>query len=277
MQPVRTADRPLTTLHLWRVPASHVPAAIARMGSDRPRLRRVPGLRFAKLLGTGDGRTFDLRDADPRTWALLAVWDDPAALAAFERSGAVAAGWRALAAHTGRVDMVAVASRGRWAGVEPFLSGEDDPAHHEQAPAPRAADAAGGDGAPPRWQPPPEATASRWPGPVAAITRARLRPSRMRRFWAAVPPVAADLAGARGLHGHLGIGEAPIGLQGTFSLWDSAQALTDFAYRTPAHLDAVRRTPAEGWYVEELFARFAVLQTTGTVLTGGCSGPGAWA
>lgn len=244
---------PLTTLHLWHVPDRDVPHALARMAIDRVRLRRVAGLRFAKLLGTGDGRTFDLRDADPRTWGLVAVWDDPGSLAAFERHAPTAAGWRAIAAQWWRADLVALASRGRWSGTEPFRA-------DSRGPGRAAAD--GG------WHAPPQATASRWNGPVAALTRARLRPARLRRFLAAVPPVTADLATAPGLRLHLGIGEAPVGLQGTFSVWDSAQALTDFAYHTPAHLDAVRRTPAEGWYAEELFARFAVLQTTGSAPAG---------
>jgi hypothetical protein len=91
-----------------------------------------------------------------------------------------------------------------------------------------------------------------------------LRPSRALSFWRAVPPVSAELGDAAGLALAIGIGEAPIGLQGTFSLWDSARDLTAFAYQRPAHLDVVRRTVAERWYVEELFARFAVQAVTGT-------------
>ena len=53
----------LVTLHLWGVPARAIPAAFARMGTDRGPVRRTPGLRFAKLLGTGDERTFTVRDA----------------------------------------------------------------------------------------------------------------------------------------------------------------------------------------------------------------------
>ncbi|MCA1656550.1 MAG: monooxygenase, partial [Actinobacteria bacterium] len=78
-------------------------------------------------------------------------------------------------------------------------------------------------------------------------------------------PVSADLHTAAGLRLAVGIGEAPVGLQGTFSVWDSAAALNGFAYAGAAHAAVVRRTAQEGWYAEELFARFAVLGSAGTV------------
>jgi hypothetical protein len=230
---------PLVTLQVWGVPGRAVPAALLRMAADRTPLRRTPGLRFAKLLGTGSGRTFTVRDADPRTWALLAVWDDDAAADGFPGS-AVAGRWRRLAAEEWSVRLRPLAARGRWSGREPFGRPE----------------------------------ARRWDGPVAAITRARLAPRKAARFWRAVPPVSADLHGGPGLRFALGIGEAPIGLQGTFSLWDSADALNRFAYQRSAHVAAIRRTADEGWYAEELFARFAVVSSAGSVagrdpLTGG--------
>jgi hypothetical protein len=82
-----------------------------------------------------------------------------------------------------------------------------------------------------------------------------------------VPPVVADLHRTPGLRFAIGIGEAPIGFQGTFSIWESAQALTEFAYRRAAHAAAIHRTTEEGWYAEALFARFGVIDTTGTVVT----------
>ena len=50
----------LVTLHLWGVPDKRVPAALLRMARDRGPLRRIPGLRFAKLLGTGKTSTSNL-------------------------------------------------------------------------------------------------------------------------------------------------------------------------------------------------------------------------
>lgn len=219
----------LVTVHLWRIPASGVPAAMLRMGRDRGRVRRTPGVRFAKLLGTGDGRTFTVRDADPLRWGLLATWADPAAAQVFEQSPVVRS-WEDGAVESCRVDLRPVAARGRWSGRAPF-----------GAPAPQ-----------------------RVRGPVASITRARLRPRSAPGFWRAVPPVSADLRGRPGLRAALGIGEAPIGLQGTFSVWDSTEALRDFA-RSPAHADVVARTDPERWYAEELFARLAVVGGRGTL------------
>jgi len=230
MSSTAAAPGVVASVHLWRVPSRAVPRALGYMAADRLRLARAPGLRFAKSLGTGTGRTFTLRDADPRRWALLTVWDDDAAAARFD-TGPVVTGWRRIAEEEWSARLRPLASRGRWSRREPFGS---------PAPFP-------------------------WDGPVAAITRARLVPWRARRFWRAVPPVSAELHRTPGLLLALGIGEAPLGLQGTFSLWRSAGALNDFAYQRPAHLDAVRRTGVENWYAEELFARFALLSSRGTV------------
>jgi heme-degrading monooxygenase HmoA len=222
--------RRLATLHVWGVPTRSVPAALLRMAADRRPLRRAPGLRFAKLLGTGSGRTFTVRDADPRRWALLAVWDDASAATAFEHGDAVRR-WQRIADEQWSARLRPLSARGRWSKEEPF-------------------------GRP--WP-------QRWDGPVVAVTRARLVPRKALAFWRAVPPVSADLNAGPGLRLALGIGEAPIGLQGTVSVWDSAADLNAFAYDRGSHLGLVRRTAQEGWYAEELFARLGLLSAEGTV------------
>jgi len=218
------------TLHLWRVGAGRVPWALARMGVDRGRLRRTPGVRFAKMLGTGNGRTFTVRDSDPTRWAALVCWASSEA-AETARATGVLPEWQRVATESWRVDLRPLTSKGRWSGREPF-----------GAPEPLRTD-----------------------GPVAAVTRARLTVTKAAGFWRAVPPVSADLHRSPGLLAAVGIGEAPLGLQGTFSLWDSAQSLRDFAHRGAAHTEVIRRTSEQGWYAEELFARFAVLSSEGTL------------
>jgi hypothetical protein len=203
------------------------------MATDRTRLRRVPGLRFARLLGTGAGTTFAVRDADLHQWALLACWGEPADAAAFERSTTVRR-WRRMSDEQWRVEMVPLSSRGRWSRRQPF-----------GAPAPR-----------------------KWEGPVAAVTRARISLRQTVKFWQAVPPVAVALAAHRGDGGLLaafGVGEAPAGWQGTLSLWRNAADLRAFAYQGAAHSAAIRRTKETGWYAEELFARFGVVRADGSL------------
>jgi hypothetical protein len=208
-----------TTLHVWRVPARALPRALWRMASDPRRLRREPGTRFVKLLGTGRGADFGAGAADLTRWAAVTVTDG--APPRFE-------GWARIAGASCRITLRPLITRGTWAGVEPF-----------------------------------EATDPRWDGPVLALTRARLRPSRALTFWRAIGPVAAPLAEAPGLVAAFGIGEAPLGWQGTVSLWRGAADLAGFAYRHPGHRRAIERTPIVGWYAEELFTRFAVLDVTG--------------
>jgi len=220
----------LVTLHLWRVPARHVGRALAGVALDSRALRHVEGLRFAKMLGTGRGRTFLPGDVHPCRWGLLATWASAADARNF-RGASIARRWGRISEEAWRVDLLALHSRGRWSRRAPF-------------------------GAP---------SLSAQAGPVAVITRARIALPKALTFWRAVPPVAADLHGADGLRLALGIGEAPVGLQGTFSLWSSAEALNRFAYGRPAHRAAVRRTAEERWYAEELFARFAVVAAEGTV------------
>ena len=159
------------------------------MAVDRRRLRDTPGVRFAKMLGTGTGTGFGPADADLTRWAALVVWDDPAAAAGFDETR-VARSWRRISTAAARIDLRPVASRGTWSGAEPF------------APA-------GG----------------RPTGPVLALTRARLRPRRALTFWRSVPPVVAALHRAPGLVATFGVGEAPVGWQGTVSVWRSAADL----------------------------------------------------
>ena len=227
---------PVVTLHVWGVDWSAVPGSVLRMGSLRRSIRGADGCRFAKLLGTGDARTFTARDADPRHWAVLASWSDAAAAAAFDHHPAVRS-WDRASAERAVFTLLPIASTGTWSGQQPF--------------SPAASRGERG-------------AARNWKGPVAALTRARIKPSHWRGFWRAVPPVSAALWKQPGLLLATGIGEAPLGLQGTFSMWESNAAIRAFATGDPAHARVIARTAEVGWYAEELFARFAVLAAEGT-------------
>ncbi|MFU8872517.1 monooxygenase [Micromonospora sp. SL4-19] len=239
----------LVTLHVWRIPRTAVPRALARMATHPPRLRRTPGVRFGKLLGTGTGTGFGPGDADLTRWAALTVWDSPAAAAGFDTSP-VGRSWARIARSSARLELRPLTSRGEWSGHRPF--GEPSGGHRPGSPV----------------------DPGRGTGPVLALTRARLRARRAVTFWRAVPPVATALHSAPGLLARFGVGEAPLGWQGTVSVWRDAADLVAFAYRHPEHRAVIARTPTEGWYAEELFARFAVCDVVGDLAVLGWAAEG---
>jgi len=245
------------TLHVWRVPGRRLPPVLWRMARDPGRLRALPGVTFGKLLGTGRDRRFGPTQADLGRWAAVLSWDDEQSAAGFEDS-AVARDWRSLSTGYCRIDLSPRTSRGTWAGQAPFdFTGPktDDPATHSpetdgpETDGPQTAGAQiGGAGI---------------GGAVLVLTRARLRPTRAAEFWRAIAPVAATAATAPGLLATFGIGEAPVGWQGTVSVWRSARDLVEFAYHRSEHRRVIAATPVRRWYAEELFARFSVLSVAG--------------
>lgn len=212
--------------YFWTIKPSRFLNAIHAMGFDRFRLMLDKNVSFHKSLGTGKGETFTPSDANALQWGLIASVEN---IEKFDNSFVVRR-WRRISQSEFRAVLEPISSHGQWAGKEPFV-----------------------------------ATAKDWDGQVAAITRARIKWSQNFRFWRSVPPVTISLKSAPGLVAAIGIGEAPIGLQGTFSLWESAAAIREFAYKGAAHQKAIADTSAYEWYSEELFARFAVREVRGSI------------
>ena len=219
----------ITVIYFWKITRFNIPFALFRMAIDRTLLRRTNGVTFAKMLGCGKGETFTPTDADPSRWGCLVVIPENQ-LAGLDSSSTIRA-WRKSCVSEFRVVLDPIAATGMWSKHKPFE---------------------------------PSASAN-YDGQVVAITRARIKASQTMRFFKSVPPVTASLHSSPGLISTIGIGEAPIGLQGTFSLWESMQAIKDFAYRGAAHRQAIAQTNEFDWYAEELFARFAVREIRGTI------------
>ena len=212
--------------YFWTIKPRAIPFAILAMALDRFALTRSKNVGFYKSLGTGKGETFTPVDANSLRWGLVAQVND---LDAFDQSMVVKR-WRKNSIGEFRAVLEPISSHGKWAGKEPFVASVKD-----------------------------------WTGPVAAITRARIKWHQNFKFWSSVPPVTISLKSAPGLMAAIGIGEAPIGLQGTFSLWESSAAIKDFAYKGAAHQKAIADTATYNWYSEELFARFAVKDMRGSI------------
>jgi hypothetical protein len=101
--------------------------------------------------------------------------------------------------------------------------------------------------------------------PIAVLTRARIRWRKLRDFWRRVGPVSETMAQAEGLQYSIGIGEAPVYRQATFSIWKNSESMKAFAYRMQAHREVVRDTRKFDWYAEEMFARFRVRYISGSL------------
>ncbi|MEV7964370.1 spheroidene monooxygenase [Sphaerisporangium sp. NPDC088356] len=232
------------------------------MAVDRPVLRHTEGLLFWRLLGTGRGTSMSL-GADLRRWATLAVWRDEPSLEKFLDRSPIAARWRGKAREAWHVRLAPLTSRGSWGGIEPFgpltscgsSGGTEPPGPLNGAENPGPLNGAE------RLGPVYGAESG---GPVAVLTRASIRVRRLAAFYRSVPAVDRDLARQDGCLASVGVGEWPLARQATFSLWRDAAAVRAFAYRGAAHRRVVGRVRDEGWYSEELFARFAPYGSEGT-------------
>lgn len=220
----------ITRIYFWSIPSSRVLWAILQMWLSRGPLKRNKEIKFWKLLGTGRGETFTPKDADPRRWGLLVSINEEG-ISKFENSKLIAR-WNNVATSSYSAQLKCISVHGSWSGKRPFR---------------------------------PEVDPRDWNGKVAAITRARIKFFKNSIFWRAVPPVTLSLKNSPGLLNAIGIGEAPLGLQGTFSLWKDPLSVSTFAYRGEAHKEAIRATEREKWYAEELFSRFAVVEEKGSL------------
>jgi spheroidene monooxygenase len=199
---------------------------LGQMALARPGLRRLPGLSFVRLCGSGTGEGFTPRP-NTAVWAILSVWCDGARAREALAFEAPFVRWRARADESVTFYLEPYSARGAWGGCTPFA---------------------------------PYGTAR---GAVAALTRASLRPGKALRFWRRVPDISARIGADPNVAFKIGIGEVPFLHQVTFSVWPDSARMAQFA-RTGPHAAAIAAVRAGGWFTEELYARFRVTGVAGT-------------
>jgi hypothetical protein len=230
---VSEAAGPAASLTLTRYSPRRALAGALHMASHRRPLAREPGLRFFKLVGTGSGIGFS-RKPDLLLWGLFAVWETAADWERFRTRSPIMRQYQRRGEECYSLLLAPLRSHGRWDGIEPFGTLARDYGG-------LAADE-----------------------PVVVLTRARIHLRRQLRFWSAVPAVDASLRDHPDILLTLGMGEVPYLRQATLSVWRSEAALRQWAYGNAEHAAVIRRTRAESWYAEDLFARFRLLHTYGT-------------
>ena len=99
-------------------------------------------------------------------------------------------------------------------------------------------------------------------GPIASLTRASIRPSKAIAFWKRAKPAEDAVAHASGKILTAGVGEAPYFRQATFTIWDNAQSLEQYAQQG-AHLAAIKAAYGESYFSESMFTRFRVIEAQG--------------
>ena len=108
-------------------------------------------------------------------------------------------------------------------------------------------------------------TRSDYDGQIATLTRATIRINKLKHFWENVAPVAAKMTTAKGFVMSVGIGEVPWIKQATFSIWKSKEDMKAFAYQMMEHREVIKKTREQKWYSEDMFVRFAITGSVGTI------------
>jgi len=222
-------NRQITTVSILRFEGIQKWWMLSQMQLAQGLLRDVEGLKFFKLMGSGAENGFSIKP-NLAAYALVAVWEDAAYADSFFNASHVFERFQLRAREIWTVRMHAFKAHGMWSGQEPF-----DTIEHYSG------------------------------GPIAVITRATIKLKYLRKFWSYVPSVSGNLDDRKGLLFSIGIGEYPLIMQSTFSVWDSMESMRDYAYKSTFHKEVVRKTRELGWYKEELFANFIPFNTTGTL------------
>jgi hypothetical protein len=188
-------------------------------------LRNVAGLKFSKILGSGKNGGFGLKPSATHQ-GLFCVFDTEDRADEFLKSDIVK-GYRDRAREFFTAKLAAYSAKGSWSGST--ISAE--------AQEPQS-------------------------GPIAALTRASIKPFKAAQFWKRSPPAEESLANAKGCLLAVGLGEAPIFRQATFSIWESLEAMNAYA-RTGAHLEAIKASLSGEHFSESMFVRFKPIAPRG--------------
>lgn len=235
------------SLTIIRYKKRFIPFAIMAMAIHRFPLWLNKNISFYKLMGSGKNGTFD-KEPDWQQWAVLTVQRSTFNIQDSEAfnlnssnfikeilGGFIAKWFSFFKCETYTLLLDPIESHGLWDGKKAF----------GVLPA-----------------------KTEYEGPIAVLTRATIRLGKLKYFWQNVAPVAAGMLTAKGFMFSAGVGEIPWIKQATFSVWNSKEDMKAFAYGMKAHKEVIQKTRKENWYSEDMFTRFRIIKTIGSIRGG---------
>ena len=226
---------------LVNFPRQHHTWAWLRLVQGAGALKETPGMVFCKVMGSGAGGGFGLRPS-PSHQGLITLFAHADQARAF-LAGPVVDAYRQRASEFWCGLMEVESARGHWDGqawgATPAtqlgaygIAANDD-------------DAENGD-----------------KRPLAALTRASIRPAKAMEFWRNAPAAQNAMKNAKGCTLAMGLGEAPLIRQCTFSLWKDTPSMLEYAHRG-AHQQAIEAAYKHNYFSESLFVRMRLLEHMG--------------
>ena len=230
---------------LARLRPSAVGWAVSRLVLSAFGAPRWPGLVFQKVLGSGEQGGFGLKPG-LNFQGLFSAFDNLQSANDFVEHAPQVKAYQDRAEEFFVAVLNPVSARGQWSGFE--LQAEPT---HEEIPHKET----------PHVETPRAATMNDEPL-VASLTRASIRPFKARQFWAQSPDAERDLKQTNGCLLAVGLGEAPLFRQATFSLWKNQAAMDAYA-RSGAHQRAIQAAYGQKFFSESMFVRFRPLRLEG--------------
>jgi spheroidene monooxygenase len=201
--------------------------------------KEVPGLTMVKVMGSGHGGGFSLRPSATHQGLICTFSHLDLALKFLDSPWVQAYRDRARECWTGVMSVQS--ARGHW----------DKQAWQASTLEALGAQLQAHD--PARAQP---------MGPFAVLTRASIVPTKAMAFWRYAPAAQADLGKSPGCLLAMGLGEAPLVRQCTFSVWQDTGAMLQYAHQG-AHQLASAAAYKHQFFSESLFVRMQVMQMAG--------------
>ena len=221
----------IVALTITKFPTRNILFAFLGMALLRVPMWLNKHCRFWKLMGSGKNAEVDLKP-DFKHWAILTTWDVKERCDEFYKQSFVIKWFRFFGIEEFTILLKPLSSHGLWSGIQPFKHDKDYSVKSTK---------------------------------VAVITRAAINFGKVKEFRSNIKKAAEAMRKAEGFILSAGVGENPFFDQATFSIWENLEVMKNYAYKSVDHSNVIKLTRERKWYSEELFARFEIIESHGSL------------